>query len=480
MSSNGSLAAGGFASRRATRGEMATPVSLSRLLPRWPDGRGERRRFIADNALAATGTWGAGVFGLLLQAIVSHHFRPADYGQAFAVFSFFTILTQPAYGFGRLVTWSTSRARATNVGGRQNSTLLRTTNQRLLLGGALVALGFIIGAPLLASFLHVRSTYVMLGALGLPFLVAAPPLLAVLQGEQRWLSWSLVSMAMAFSRIVCVLAFVLPFGVSGVLLGISVAAALVYLGLLAMVWKRLRPTRVRRTRSGWRPHWRFLLLSLASGVAVSVTMGSDVVMVQHFFGSRAGGQYSSVAVTTRTLYFTLGSVGSVMFPKVAARHATARGTKSIVATSVAVAVVGGLVGLVTFSVGGHLILHYFSGRAYEGGATYIGWYAVGMAMLAAVTMLTQTQQSLSDLGMLWVLVPGTLLKPVLILFFHRTLLMVTLMSDVSVAALLVALAVRYLVSEGRRGHTTRSRREPEPAAVDLSALIAAEAKGGGY
>jgi len=69
---------------------------------------------------------------------------------------------------------------------------------------------------------------VILGALGLPFLLAAPPLLAVLQGEERWVSWSVVSMAVAGSRVVCVIAFVIPFGVSGMLLGISVAAALVY------------------------------------------------------------------------------------------------------------------------------------------------------------------------------------------------------------------------------------------------------------
>ena len=207
-------------------------------------------------------------------------------------------------------------------------------------------------------------------------------------------------------------AFVIPFGVPGILVGISVATGIIYLGLVAIVWPRLRRTQVRYA---WRTHWRFLVLSLASGVTVSVVMGSDVVMVQHFFGARLGGQFSAVAVTTRTLYFTLGSVGSVLFPKVAARHATARSTTSIVTVSLAVSVVAAVVGLVVFSLGGPLILHYFSGSAYADGAGYMGWYALGMPLLAAVTMLTQTQQSLSDLGMLWVLVAGTLLKPVLVL-----------------------------------------------------------------
>lgn len=407
----------------------------------------ERRQFITHNALAAAGTWGAGVFGLLLQAIVSHRFEPAEYGEAFAVFSFFTILTQPAYGFGRLVTWSTSRARATMLDEPEANSLLRSMNRRLLVGGTLLALGFIGAAPIVASYLHVPSSFVIFGAMGLPFLIGIPPLLASLQGEERWVSWSVVSMAIAFSRIVCVLAFVIPFGVSGILIGISVAGAILYISLVAIVWPRLRRAKVRYR---WRTHWRFLLLSLASGVTVSVAMGSDVVMVQHFFGAHAGGQFSAVAVTTRTLYFSLGSVGSVLFPKVAARHATARSTTSIVTVSIAVSVLAAVAGLIAFSFGGHLILHYFAGRAYAAGANYIGWYAVGMPLLAAVTMLTQTQQSLSDLGMLWVLIPGTLLKPVLVLLFHQSLLVVSLMSDISIATLLAALAVRYFVWERRR------------------------------
>ena len=40
----------------------------------------------------------------------------------------------------------------------------------------------------------------------------------------------------------------------------------------------------------------------------------------------------------------------------------------------------------------------------------------GMPLLAAVVMLSNTQQSLADLNLLWVLIPGALIKPLLILF----------------------------------------------------------------
>ncbi len=411
----------------------------------------ERRQFITHNAMAAGGTWVAGILGLLLQALVSHHFKPGEYGQVFAIFSFFTVLTQPAAGFSRMIAWTTSRELATTHGtDLESSALLRLTIRRLTLLGTAIGLVFVLAAAPLAHYLDVPVLYVILGAVGVPFMFATSPMLASLQGEQRWIPWSSLSIGIALSRIVFVVIFVWLFGSAlgpgNVLLGISVAAAVLYFTALAMVWPRMRRG---RGPSQWRPLWRFLVVSVTSTVTVSVLMGSDVIIVQHFFAGKQAGQFSAVTVTARALFFAMGSVTSVLFPKVAARHARQRGTRSVVFASVGIALVGGLLGLLVFSLLSTTILHDFSGKGYEGGAGYIGWYALGMPLLAAVVMLSNTQQSLADLNLLWVLIPGTLIKPLLIIFFHSSLLVVSLMSDLSIAAVLVALAAQYLITERR-------------------------------
>jgi len=80
-----------------------------------------------------------------------------------------------------------------------------------------------------------------------------------------------------------------------------------------------------------------------------------------------------------------------------------------------------------------------------------------MPLLAAVVMLSNTQQSLADLNLLWVLVPGTLIKPLLIYLFHNSLFVVSLMSDVAIAAVLVALAVHTSSPSDGRGCLRRHR-----------------------
>ena len=456
--------------------------------------RRERRQFLSSNAIAAAGTWMAGILGLLLQAVVSHHFRPLAYGQVFAVFSFFTVLTQPAAGFSRLIAWSTSRELATHAardeesralhrltgrvrsawsrtpghagnahGDEASSALLRLTNRRLLILGVLLAGAFIVTAPWVGAYLNVPPSLVILGAVGVPFMLSAAPLMASLQGEQRWVPWSALSAGIALSRVVLVVALVPFFGLDGVLLGISLAAVVIYGVCLIMVWPRLRRG---RQPSGWRPVWRFLVVSVASTVTVSVLMGSDVVLVEHFYGGAAGGQFSAVTVTSRALFFAMGSVSSVLFPTVAARHVRSRRTRSVVFASLAFATIGGVLGLLAFSLGSHFILRSFSGHAYEAGSSYIGWYALGMPLLAAVVMLSNTQQSLADLRLLWILIPGALLKPLLIVLFHQSLLVVSLMSDISIAALVVALTVAYLGSERRLGS------EVLPGPVEVRPLVA--------
>jgi O-antigen/teichoic acid export membrane protein len=416
--------------------------------------KNERRQFITHNALAASGTWIAGILGLLLQALVSHHFKPVVYGEVFAVFSFFTVLTQPAAGFSRLVAWTTSRELATKQGtDLESAAMLRMTVIRLTLLGTALGLVFAVGAWPLASYLKVQPEFVLLGTLGVPFMFATSPMLASLQGEQRWVPWSLLSIGIALSRVVFVLIFVLvfgkTFGAAGVLLGISVAAAVLYFTALVMVWPRMRRG---RAPSSWQAVWRFLVVSVGSTLTVSVLMGSDVILVQHFFpGKGQAGQFSAVAVTARALFFAMGSVSSVLFPKVAARHAGQRGTRSVVFVSVGIALIGGVLGLLVFSVLSTPILGDFSGKSYvtTEASSYMGWYALGMPLLAAVVMLSNTQQSLADLNLLWVLIPGTLIKPLLIFFFHQTLLVVSLMSDLSIGAVLVALAAQYLMAERR-------------------------------
>ena len=76
--------------------------------------------------------------------------------------------------------------------------------------------------------------------------------------------------------------------------GISIAAGAVYFSALGMVWARLT---AGSGRADWRSQRNFLIGSVGSTITMSILMGSDILLVEHFFSAREGGQFSSVTVT---------------------------------------------------------------------------------------------------------------------------------------------------------------------------------------
>ena len=340
--------------------------------------------------------------------------------------------------------------------------MLRMTVIRLTLLGTALGLVFAIGAWPLSVYLKVPAEFVLLGALGVPFMFATSPMLASLQGEQRWVPWSLLSIGIALSRVVFVVLFVWvfgsTFGPAGVLLGISVAAAVLYFTALAMVWPRWRRG---RAPSSWRPVWRFLVVSVWSTITVAVLMGSDIVVVQHFYHGAQAGQFSARGGHREVAVLCDGERDKRSLPKgVSTARQAARDQNSGVHLG------GDCHRRRPTGVARVLRLQPYDSPCVLGaclrdaGASYIGWYALGMPLLAAVVMLSNTQQSLADLSLLWVLIPGTVIKPLLIYFFHSTLLVVSLMSDISIAAVLVALVVQYLLTERRERLAARLHGEP--------------------
>src|SRR5580658_9723777 len=236
----------------------------------------EGRQFLSQNLVAGVATIAGGLLGFALQALASHTLHPAQYGRAITVFTLFTLVTQPAAGFARLVTWNTSRDLAVpGTPGGDSGTLLRQLTTRLLLVGfALTGLAMLAG-HFLAHYMHVPFGYIAVGALAIPFMLAAPPLIGDLQGQERFVPWSVLSVVVAGSRLVFVALLVFPLGAIGVLWGITVASVVTFFITLLWVWPRMRRC---RGDIAWRPRIPFIVLAMASTAAVSVFLSVDVVM----------------------------------------------------------------------------------------------------------------------------------------------------------------------------------------------------------
>lgn len=414
----------------------------------WALLKGER--VLTHNLIVGGGTIAAGVLGVAFQSLVSHQLRPADYGGVFTVVTLITLIGLPASAFTLLMARETSRDRADGRHVR-SSALLHSGNRTLVLAGLACAAAFALASPLIARFFDLPVSLLLAAAAGIPFGLALPLLLGEFQGQQRFVAFSLLSTGQAGLKLLGAVALGLVYGPLGIVAGISIGGAVVYL----VAWRMLRRRLSIHPRLPWlRPAVAYLALIVPSTLALAVLLSTDVLVVKHFFPSRQAGEYAAVAAMGRAIFWGAAGVAGVLFPKVVFRESQGRSGIPLISASLVLVALGGLAGLAILSFGSTWLLTAFAGGAYAEAAGYVPWYALGMTLLGGAAVLIATQQSRGKPAFLTVLLPLTLLEPTLLTAFHQNLMQVVQVVDIAMALLLAGLAAHFMVQE-RVGHLSR-------------------------
>lgn len=400
-------------------------------------GTAAGERLLASNMQVVGGSVTAGLLGFLFQALISHQLRPSDYGNAFAAMTLLTLVGLPASALTLLMARETSRDRA--VGHSASSAvLLRSGNRSLLLSGVALGVLFAVASPWIGAFFSIPTEIVLAVAASMPVALALPLLIGELQGQQQFFYFSSIGAGQAALKLVAAIALGLAFGPVGVVLGLAVAATISYGIVFWLVRQRLA---IRLTIPWVRPAVGYLAMILPSTLALSVLLSADVLLVKHFFSGHAAGEYSSVAALGRAIFWGAAGVAAVLFPKVIYHESQGRSGSRVVGISLGFVAIGGLAGLAVLGLVARPILTAFAGPAYAGGAAILPGYAIAMTLLGAASVLVATHQSRARAGFLAVLLPISVLEPVLIVLFHRSLTQVVWVVILSMAALVSGLAI---------------------------------------
>ncbi len=413
-------------------------------------------RVVTHNIIVGSGTILAGGLGVAFQSLVSHRLPPSDYGAVFAVVTLITLLALPASAFTLLQARETSRDRAS---GDQAASiaLLRQGNRALILAGVALAVIVVLLSPVLVQFLGVPIGLLVAAAAGIPFSLALPLLLGEFQGEQRFVAFAALSTGQATLKLIAAIAFGIAWGALGIIAGISLATAAIYFVGAGMLRRKLS---IRPKLSWWRSAAAYLAVVLPSTLALGVLLSTDVLLVKHFFPTRAAGEYAAVAALGRAIFWGATGVAAVLFPKIVFRGASGQSGSRLVGISLFLVGLAGVAGLAVLLFASHWLLVAFAGAAYGEAAGYLPEYAIGMVMLGAAAVLIATHQTRGTPGFLAVLIPLTALEPVLLSVFHQNLWQVVLVVDISMALVAGALGALYLIQE--RAQASRAPIEAGP------------------
>jgi O-antigen/teichoic acid export membrane protein len=400
-------------------------------------------RIVAHNLIVGGGTIFAGLLGVAFQSLVSHRLHPADYGAVFAVVSLMTFVGLPASAFTLMMARQTSRDRASGQQG-PSAALLRSGNRVLVLAGVGLALILVVLSPLLAAFLVVPVKLLLAAAAGMPFTLALPLLLGEFQGEQRFVAFSSLAVGQAALKLAGALALGAAWGPFGMIAGVSAASAAVYVAAVLMLSSKL----ALATSSPWfRSAASYLMVVVPSTVALAILLSADVLLVKHYFPTRVAGEFAAVAALGRAIFWGASAIAIVLFPKAVLQRAQGKGGINLVGASLLLVALGGLVGLGILALTSRWLLLAFSGSAYVEVAGYLPWYGVGMIMLGGAAVLIAAHQSQGKPGFLALLLPLTLLEPILLVAFHQNLAQVVVVVDVSMALIAGGLGALYVFQD---------------------------------
>jgi O-antigen/teichoic acid export membrane protein len=427
-------------------------------------------RLISHNFVVAAGGISAGVLGLVFQGITSHRFRPTDYGAIFAVLSVLATIAVPAGALTLVMAKEASRDQA-DARSDRSAVMMRVGNRWLLLAGAICALLIILASRKLGAFFSASPSLFVVAALGIPFILALPVLLGELQGEQRFVAFSILTSGQAGLRLVAAFALGWFFGPIGVLAGVSLATGLTYVMARGIIGRRSSDT---RASVEWGRVLRYLGVVLSGTLGLALLLGNDVLLVKHFFKEEPAGQYAVIAALGRGIFWGATGVAVVLFPKLVFRDFRNAKSANLVFGSLVFVALGGIAGMLVLLAWSRQIVVAFGGAKYLNAAVYLPWYAVGMTLLGAAYVLVTTYQSRGDARFLLVLIPVSVLEPGLIIRFHSDLLQVVQVMDLSMLVLVLGLSGLYLLSRSR-WHPTAEGRSFTSNGMRLSETVAREA-----
>ncbi len=398
-------------------------------------------RVLSHNLIVGGGTVTAGILGVAFQSLASHQLKPGDYGSVFAVVTLITLIGLPASGLTLLMARETSRGQASG-NDAPSANLLRRGNRALMGFGIVLAILIVLASPILARFLDVPAALLAAAAVGLPFAIALPLLLGEFQGQQRFTAYSLIMIGQAGVKLIAAIALGIVFGPLGVIAGVSLATITIYVVALRLLRRKFG---IRANLSWWRPTAGYLAIVLPSTLSLAVLLSADVLLVKHYFPTPVAGQYAAVAALGRAIFWGASGVAAVLFPKVVMRATQGQSGVHLVGASLSLVALGGLASLIILWLASRWILVAFAGAAYSGVSVYLPWYGIGMILLGSAAVLIAVHQATGKRGFLALLIPLSLLEPVLLITFHQNLTQVVQVLDVSMALVVGGLGALYAV-----------------------------------
>lgn len=400
--------------------------------------------FVAT-ALASLAVYGFHFF-------VSRRLGVDDYGTVASLLSAVTLVNAVSAVGATIIARFSAEFHTLEDGARLRRLLdLLMTCCAVLFSVATVAAFF--GRVPLAAFLRIGSPELIVLAVVLAALTVAAVLLrGLLQGMQRFSSFSLSFITEQVGRAVVASIFVaIGLGVRGALLGGIIAAAgavwYTYAGLRCVLRDRAAMLRIDVRR--------LVMTSGAIAIAalsLAILSYFDLILAKHYLSPRDAGLYGFAVLPGRALTAVISFVPTWILPKSTEHAAGGKNGHAPFLMGIVVGAALGLPAVVLLYVFAPAIVHVIAGRAFAGAAPLIFPYGCAAALYTLTSIAASYQMGRHSFGFVIPLLVAVAGEIAAIAFMHRTAQQIVMVVLVANVAALAAIALPMAIErhKGRR------------------------------
>jgi O-antigen/teichoic acid export membrane protein len=413
----------------------------------------ETRKLFSNSLIIFIGTIVGSAFSYLFNMLMGRMLGPEKYGAMSALLSLLMIVSVG----GGAVTTLTSRYTSDLYHQQYYHALRRlfATMSRyiLVLSLVLIVVGIVL-APAIAGFFSIESAVpVIIVLVSLLFGNLLAVNRGILQGMQSFAFLSASSVLEMLAKLLLGVGLVSAgYALNGAVGALVITGVIVYIATWYVVRRGIAHADGVERKDPFtfdkKEIIRYAVPTLISTFLIAITLNLDVIMVKHLFSATDAGLYAAVSTVAKIILYITAPIASVMFPMVAERQTKGDKHYKLLALSVKMTLLGGLVILGVYTVMPSKVLSLLYGAQYAGAYELLPLVGLSILFYSIVNLLALYYLSVKDYAFLWFFAFIAVVQVGWVYLWHPSL-MIVVRIFISTFGLLCFLMIAYYIYSKR-------------------------------
>ncbi len=356
--------------------------------------------FAKNSFVLFCGTVVGSVLNYVFHLVVGRYVSVEVYGEAESLISLIAIISVPAATLSMVATKYAAEGKAENntAGSREIS---RYLNRKVFVYGLPILAGAIILTPFMGRFLRIQNNFSLIIiwlSMFLSFFAAINS--GILGGWQKFKEASVTGVWGALIKLVAGIALVrVGFGLNGVIGSFALGILAAYIASVAalkfiFVKKDAVAGISGKTTIQFRSLKKYVMPVFAGNLAITILGNADMILAKRNLDEVSAGQYGALTVVSRIIFFSTGIIASVLFSMSAENNHKGNSSRTILLASLFLVGASSFVATAVYFLYPEWVLGLLFGDKYQDVASYLGWFAVSVALFSLSNVIFQYLLSL--------------------------------------------------------------------------------------